>query len=60
MIPLTWLDEAEEAARRPHTSPAAQWAVFLCPSVRVVFLTERHAAKAEIWLANAMNPNPAT
>ena len=60
MIPLYWLDAAERPARRPNPLPAAQWAVFLCPNVRVVFLTERRAAKAEVWLAHAMNPNPAT
>lgn len=61
MMALRGLDEAERAAlkSRPH-SPAAQRAAFLCPSVRVVFLSEPHAAKAEVWLANAMNPNPAT
>ncbi len=28
--------------------------------VRVVFLSERAAARAEVWLAHAMTPNEAT
>ncbi len=59
MIPLFWLDEAEEAARL-RSPTAAPWAVFLCPKVRVVFATERSAAASEVWLAHAMTPNPAT
>ncbi len=59
MIPLTWLNAAKKSAlKRPPA--AAQWAVFLCPRVRIVFPSERAAARAEIWLAHAMNPNPAT
>ena len=36
------------------------FAVWLRPNLRVVFRTERSAARAEIWLAHAMSPNPAT
>ncbi len=28
--------------------------------VRIVFESARAAAKAEVWLAHALNPNPAT
>ena len=34
--------------------------VWLSRRVRVVFASERAAARAEVWLAHAMSPNPAT
>ncbi len=34
--------------------------VWLSPNVSVVFMSERQAARNEVWLAHAMTPNKAT